>query len=184
MRHFILPGVAVENPPAEKLRVHQRVEVLQSASSLAGPSFWQDQDKGQTLVLLQDRVGYVETLIEKFRSTLSQVYKTLFPLNPPVETLGKLWEKFATAKRVTALVREQTIGGARLALAFSLAHYPNMDLQLIGRAYAAISEAQDNLMDDHMDAAIGPAESLVTAVLRRSDIVTRLQAQGQGHGLI
>ena len=98
-RHFILPGVAVENPPAEKLRVQQRVEILQSASSSAGPCFWQDQDKGRTLVLLQDRVGYVETLIEKFRSTLSQVYKTLFPLNPPVETLGKLWEKFATVIR-------------------------------------------------------------------------------------
>ena len=122
--------MAVENPPAENLRVQQRVEVLQGASSSAGPSFWQDRDKGRTLVLLQDRVGYVETLIEKFRSTLSQVYKTLFPLNPPVETLGKLWEKFATAKRVTALVREQTIVGARLALAFSLAHYPNK----IGRA--------------------------------------------------
>ena len=157
---------------------------MQSASSLAGPSFWKDQDKGRTLVLLQDRVGYVETLIEKFRSTLSQVYKTLFPLNPPVETLGKLWEEFATAKRVTALVREQTIGGARLALAFSLAHYPNMDLRLIGRAYAAISEAQNNLMDDHMDAAIGPAKSLVMVVLCRSNIVARLQAQGQGQGLI
>ena len=159
--------MAVENPPAENLRVRQRVDVLHSAGSSMGPLLWQDREKARTLVLLQDRVGYVETLIEKFRSTLSQVYRTLFPLNPPVEALGKLWEEFATARRVTALVREQTIGGARLALAFSLAHYPEMDLGRIGGAYASLSEAQDLLLDGHMDAAIGPADSLVKAVIRR-----------------
>ena len=179
---FFSSAVAVDDPPAEDLRVRQRIEALHSASLSAGPSFWRDRDRGLALVLLQDRVGYVATLIEKFRSTLSGVYRTLFPLNAPMETLGGLWQEFATPRWVRALVREQTTGGAHLAFAFSRAHYPNMNLELIGGAYANLPDAQRPFMGDHMEAAIGPAMSLVGVVLDRDD--TLAQQQGQGQGLV
>ena len=111
------------------------------------------------------------------------MYRTLFPLNPPVETLGGLWEEFPTPRRVKALVQEQTIGGARLAFAFSRAHYPSVDLRRIGGAYANLPDAQRPHMENHMDAAIGPAMSLVGFVLDDEETCARRRglAQGEGH---
>ena len=173
----------MEDPPAKNLRVRQRVEALHSASLSTCPSFWRDCDRRLALTLLQDRVGYVHNLIEKFRSTLSAVYKTLFPQNSPVETLGGLWQEFAMPWCVKALVREQTIGGARLAFAFSRAHYPSINLERISGAYANLLDAQCPYMEGHMNAAIGPAMSLIEFVLDDEEALLRHQAlvQGQGH---
>ena len=135
-------------------------------------------------MLLQDRVGYVQSLIEKFRATLSSVYRTLFPLNPPVETLSGLWEEFATPRRVKVLVREQTIGGARLAFAFTRAHYPSIDLRRIGGAYANLPDAQRPHMEGHMDAAIEPAMSLVGFVLDDEEARAWRRALAQGEGRV
>ena len=99
-----------------------------------------------------------------------------------METLGGLWEEFATPRRVKALVREQTIGGARLAFAFTRAHYPNINLQRIGGAYANLPDAQRSHMEDHMNASIEPVMSLVGFVLDDEEARARRQALAQGEG--
>ena len=77
-------------------------------------------------------------------------------------------------------MREQTIGGARLALAFARAHHPEINLSLIGGAYASLSGSQHEGMDNHMDAALHPAVIIVDAVFTREAEIARRLAQRQG----
>ena len=100
-----------------------------------------------------------------------------------MESLGGLWQEFATPRRVKVLVREQTIGGARLAFAFSRAHYPSINLERISGAYASLTDAQRPHMESNMNAAIEPATSLIGFVLDDEEALLRHQAlvQGQGH---
>ena len=99
-----------------------------------------------------------------------------------METLGGLWEEFATPRCVKALVREQTIGGARLAFAFTRAHYPSINLQRIGGVYANLPDSQRPHMESHMNAAIEPAMSLVGFVLDDKEARARRRALAQGEG--
>ena len=99
-----------------------------------------------------------------------------------METLSRLWEEFATPRRVKALVREQTIGGARLAFAFIRAHYPSINLQRISGAYANLPNSQRPHMEGHMNAAIEPAMSLVGFVLDDEEARARRRALAQGDG--
>ena len=86
-------------------------------------------------------------------------------------------------RRVKALVREQTIGGAYLVFAFSRAHYSSINIERISRAYASLSDAQRPHMEGHMNAAIEPATSLIGFVLddKEGRARHRAVAQGEGH---
>ena len=81
------------------------------------------------------------------------------------------------------MAREQTIGGARLAFAFTRAHYPSIDLQRISGAYANLPDSQRPHMEGHMNATIEPAMSLVGFVLddKEARAWRRALAQGESH---
>lgn len=101
-------------------------------TTLGAPSFRSEQAKAYVLAILQDRVSQVGQFVESFQSALALVYRTMFPLNPQPQRLEDLMKKFSGVNRIKGLIREQLIGGAKVALAFVKAHYPRINLDVIG----------------------------------------------------
>jgi hypothetical protein len=108
------------------------VNSLCDVASCGGPSFWTNRSNGYVLALLQDWVGEVGGLVERFRAILARIYSTMFPLNPAIEGLSALMKTFHSVRRIENLVRHQMIVGSHVALAFVRAHYPKIDMKLIG----------------------------------------------------
>jgi hypothetical protein len=92
-----------------------------------------DRSKGYVLALLQDRVGEVGGFVERCRAVLAMIYGIMFPLNPAPEGFTALMKKFCSVEAIRERVRQQLIGGAKVALAFIRIHQPYINLEVIGR---------------------------------------------------
>ena len=121
------------DPLAESKRVTSRLNALAELLTRAGATFWCDREKGHVLALLQDRVGQVGDFVERCRRALTLVHDALFPLNPLPQGLHNLLRHFRKVLRIHQFVRDQLIGGARVALAWVRVHHPRVNLQKIAR---------------------------------------------------
>ena len=134
LRRLFLPCLVVRtDAQEEQKRVRDRAAAMSKDSAADGSTFWLDLNKGRKLALLQDRVSAVGDFLERCRRRFSNIYKAMFPLNPPVESFKDLMKKFGSMAGVRSLLRAQIIAGAQLGLSFVRVHHPNLDMDVISR---------------------------------------------------
>ena len=114
--------------------------------------------------MLQDRVGQVEVFFESCRSSLALVHSALFPLDEAPQGLAALMQKFRRGKAIRGFVREQLVAGARVALAFVRVHHPHVNLEVVGRGLPPAPGGGRIPMEDHYEAATGPAANIIRLV--------------------
>lgn len=156
-------------------RVRNRLNALGGIAAQTAHSFWSDRAKGYVLTLLQDRVGEVGRFAERCRAALAMVYGTMFPLNPAPEGLEALMHKFRSSEAIQDLVREQMVGGARVALAFVRVHHPQIDLEVVGKGLPPPPGDGRVEMDPHYAVALGPAENIIKLVETETNSILRQQ---------
>ena len=115
----------------EQRRVRDRASAMCRDSSADGPSFWLNEGKGRKLALLQDRVSAVGDFLERCRRCFLNIYKAIFPLNPPVESFRGLMSEFRSMEDVRSSLRAQLTAGVQLGLSFVRVHHPQMDVDVI-----------------------------------------------------
>jgi len=117
------------------------------------------------LIVLQDRLAQVYSLVGLFQSTLERTYKALFPLNVAPTGLFPLLNAFRHDTRgVEDFVREQLVAGAVAALAFVRVHHPSLDLEEISGEFPTACDDDRVLMVEHYAAADGPAREIIRKV--------------------
>jgi len=149
---------------SEENRVKSRVISLMENKTPGAPSFRSEQAKAYVLSVLQEQVSQVGNFVESFHSAMAAMYRTMFPLNPQPQRFEDLTKKFSSVRRIKALVREQLIGGAKVALAFVRAHHPNIELGAIGRSLPVNTEDGRLEMEVLYDIAHLPATQLIHRV--------------------
>lgn len=167
---MILVGIRPDISSEER-RVSSRVVTLMENTTLGAPSFRSKQAKAYVLAVLQDRVSQVGQFVESFQSALALVYRTMFPLNPQPQRLEDLMKKFSGVNRIKGLIREQLIGGAKVALAFVKAHYPRINLDVIGDKLPANAKDGRLEMESLYELASTPAENIVDRVEAETDLL-------------
>ena len=80
--------------------MHDRAVAMSEDSTADCFAFWLDQNKGHKLAFLQDRVSAVGDFLEWCRRRFSNIYKAMFPLNPPVESFRCLMHAFGSMSEV------------------------------------------------------------------------------------
>ena len=81
--------------------------------------------------------------------------------------------KFCRGEAIHDFVREQLIGGARVALAFVHVHHPHIDLKVVGRGLPPAPGGGDVQMEAHYEAAAGPAANIIRLVENETDNILR-----------
>ena len=106
---------------------------MSKEATSSGPTFWLDEDKGRKLALFQDRVSAVGGFLERCRRRFANIYKAMFPLNPPVESFKDLMQKFGSMAGIRSLLRAQITAGAQLGLTFVRVRHPDLDMDVVSR---------------------------------------------------
>ena len=83
-----------------------------------------------------------------------------------------MW-KFCRGEAIHDFVREQLIGGARVALAFVHVHHPHIDLKVVGRGLPPTPGGGNLQMEAHYEAAAGPAANIIRLVENETDNILR-----------
>lgn len=104
-------------------------------------------------------------------------------MNAAPQTLLELLGRFRNAAEVQGLVRSQMIAGAKVALSFALAWYPDLDLVKIGRGPPSGPGGMRMELDYHYALANDPAEEIALKIEMETDNAILTQAQGGGIGL-
>ena len=132
------------------------------------------------LLTLHDRLDQVQSLVETFHSTLERIYRALFPLNDAPTGFLRLLDAFRHDTRgVEDFVREQLVGGAKVALAFVRVHHPGIDLEEVAGSLPTARAGERVLMEDHYAAAEWPARKIIRKVEQEtSSILLRRRLQG------
>ena len=132
LKCFFLPYLVVRtDAQEEQKRVRDRAAAMSADSAADGSTFWLDEEKGRKLALLQDRVSTVGDFLERCRRRFSNIYKAMFPLNPPVESFRGLMNAFGSMAEVRSSLRAQLVAGVQLGLSFVLVRHPHIDMDLI-----------------------------------------------------
>ena len=169
-------GIRV-NPRGEEQRVAHRLNALADGGSQGASSFWSDRSRGHILATLQDRVGQVEEFVECCRSALAVVHSALFPLDEAPQGLYHLMRKFRRGEAIFDFVREQLIGGAKVALAFVRVHHPRIDLEVVGSGLPPPPGGGRVQMVPHYEAALRPAMNIVRLVEAEDNEFLRLRRE-------
>jgi len=148
----------------EENHVKSRVMSFMENRTPGAPSFRGEQAKAYILAVLQERASHVSHFVGSFHNAMATMYRAMFPLNPQPRRFEDLARKFSGVGRIRALVREQLIGGAKVALAFVRAHHPDIDLGAIGRSLPVNTEDGRLEMDVLYDIAHLPATQLIYRV--------------------
>jgi hypothetical protein len=80
------------------------------------------------------RVEKVHYYFDKYHAHLTMVWKTMFPLDPALETLSALMTRFKNPARIQSLVRKELLAGTELAFDYAVACQPTLDLESISNA--------------------------------------------------
>ena len=81
--------------------------------------------------------------------------------------------KFRRGRAARLFVREQLIGGAMVALAFTRVHYPEIDLGLIGDGPVSSDGGARVEMTHHYQAVRGAAEDIIERVENETNRLVR-----------
>ena len=145
--------------------------------------FWTDRSFASAIVKFRDRVEQVQDFFEKCRRSLSMVWNTLFSMNAAPQTLLELLGRYKNVAEVQGLVRSQMMAGAKVALSFALAWYPNLDLVKIGRGPPSGPGGVPMELEYHYALADDPAKEIALKIEMETDNAILTQAQGGGIGL-
>jgi hypothetical protein len=132
------------------------------------------------LLTLHDRLDQVQSLVETFHSTLQRIFRALFPLNDAPNGFFPLLNAFRhDARGVEHFVREQLVGGAKVALAFVRVHHPGIDLEEVAGGFPGTHYGERVAMEDHYVAAEWPARKIIRKVEQEISSM-RLRCQPRG----
>ena len=161
----LLTGSVLDSA-AEDQRVNERTNLLVNLSLNHGCLFWATPERTQQIVRFQDRACQVRDFLSFCTSTLTLVYRNLFPRNEVPKTLPELLEVFRDAPRIHNFVRAQLTAGARFAMIMINICYPKLDLTKIVAGCLAKKTRRKNDIDS-IDAMVAPvAESMIDELLR------------------
>jgi hypothetical protein len=128
--------------------------------------FWATPERTQQIARFQDRACQVREFLSFCTTTLTLVYRNLFPRNEVPKTLPELLEVFRDAPRIHNFVRAQLSAGARFAMIMINICYPKLDLTKIVADCLAKKTRRKNDIDS-IDAMVAPvAESMIDELLR------------------
>ena len=140
--------VGVQNKGAEEERMVDAD--LQELAASSSSSFWSHAGPARVLLTLRNRVKQVNGVMGMCHATLCNIYSALFPLDEQPRGIFVLSQKFSSYEKAKLLVRQQLVGGAKVALAIAKTHYPQMDFLLIARGpQAAPGHRRVSMMDKY-----------------------------------
>jgi hypothetical protein len=119
------------------------------------------------LTLLQDRIAQAGVLSKTSRSALALVHQVMFPLNNQPEGLPTLLDRFENGNAMYSFVREHLRCGAVVVLAFTRAHYPEIDLELL-KTLPPSPNGRYN-MEHHYTACRGTGDCIAQQIVIESD---------------
>lgn len=165
------------NSQEEARRVTHYLNTLSESSAQAGASFWLDRTRGHVLALLQDRTREAGRFFERCRAALGLVYDTMFPLNPPVQGLAALMEKFRDGQAIKNFVRLQFTGGAETALAIVHAHHTGLNLEAIGQGPPTLPDGEPLEMAPYYNAVEDTTKKIALLVEAETELLRQEQEQ-------
>jgi hypothetical protein len=151
---------------AEDQRVEARSNVLLKLALEHGSNFWATPDRTQQIVRFQDRAGQVRDFLNFCTRTLTLVYNTMFPRNPPPETLPALMGEFRDAPRIHGFVKGQLVAGAKFALTLVQICFPKLDMTTVVEKYHSKVERRRRNLDKIIDVVTPVAEEMMDDLLR------------------
>ena len=157
---------SVLDAAAEDRRVIERTNLLVNLSLNHGCLFWASPERTQQIVRFQDRACQVRKFLNFCTTTLTLVYKTLFPRNEVPKTLPELLEVFRDAPRIHNFVRAQLTAGARFAMIMINICHPKLDLTKIVADCLAKKSRRKNDIDSIDDMVTPVAELMIDELLR------------------
>jgi hypothetical protein len=157
---------SVLDAAAEDQRVLERTNLLVNLSLNHGCLFWASPERTQQIVRFQDRACQVREFLNFCTTTLTLVYKTLFPRNEIPKTLPELLEVFRDAPRIHNFVRAQLTAGARFAMIMINICHPKLDLTKIVADCLAKKSRRKNDIDTINEMVTPVAESMIDELLR------------------
>lgn len=160
------PIGSVLDAAAEDLRVNERTNLLVNLSLNHGSLFWATPERTQQIVRFQDRACQVREFLTFCTTTLTLVFKTLFPRNEVPATLPELLETFRDAPRIHNFVRAQLTAGARFAMIMIYICHPKLDLSTIVVNCMAKKTRRKNNIDAINEMVTPVAESMIDELLR------------------
>ena len=163
------------NSAKEKIRVDDRLSALRSFALTSAGNFWENRDKGFTVVLYQDRVEQAKKLLMRCKNCLEHFNNALFPMNPCPEGIFGLLEKFKDGSRIFKIIYREMISGATSALAWVKIHFQDIDLGFVAEGLPHNDAGAWN-MQPFYDDAFMPARKII----RRIHEETRRIRQSQG----
>jgi hypothetical protein len=165
---LLLPSADVcLDSEAEARRINVHLCAAQTHANSIADSFWVDRSKALKLTVLQDRIAQAGVLAETSRSALALVHEAMFPLNNQPEGLPALLDRFEKGNVVYSFIREHLRCGSLVALSFVLAHYPEVDLELLKMLPPTPSGRVD--MDHHYAACKDTADCIARQIITESD---------------
>ena len=170
--------VFVSDPVEEKRRLDDRLNALQTFASSSAGNFWNDNDKGMTVALFQDRIEHCRKLLVRCRDCLDYLHNCLYPLNPCLDGLVKLLEKFRDGSRILKFIYREMISGAWAALARVKIHHPQINLDIIAEGFPAGSPPEVD-MRPFYDVTFEPARKII----RQDHAMTRRIRRTQGRDI-
>ena len=141
----------------------ERLNALQSFASSSAGNFWNNRDKGLTVVLFQDRVEQARKLLIRCRDCIDYFLNALFPLNPCPDGLVKLLDKFKDGSQILKFIHHEMISGAWAALLWVKVHHQQIDLDLIAEGLPKNGQGEWD-MRPFYDAAFEPARKIIRRV--------------------
>ena len=168
----------MSNPVEEKKRLDDRVNALQSFASSSAGNFWNNQDKGLTVALFQDRIEQARTLLVRCRDCLDYLHNCLFPLSACPNGLVKLLEKFKDGSRILKFIHREMVSGAWAALARVKVHHPQIDLDLVAKGLPDNGLPEWDIRPFY-NATFEPARRII----RQDHAATRKFRQDQGRDI-
>lgn len=101
----------------------------QGNSNIQASNFCSDRRRGFILATLQARVQQVQSFVDSCREALSCVHKEMYPLDAQPGRLSTLLRLSRRAEDMKKCVRQQLIGGAKVALAFVRVRNPTLNFR-------------------------------------------------------
>ena len=142
-------------------------------------TFWADRSRGVALVVLQDRLAQVHSLVGVFQSTLERIHRALYPLDSAPTGLFPLLNSFRHDTRgVEKFVRDQLVAGAVAALACVRLCHPDIDLEEVSTKFPTAHGDGRVLMTEHYAAAAWPARKIIRKIELETAFELRRRQQG------
>jgi hypothetical protein len=114
------------NPLDEDHQVSKRIAGLERALKDTD-TLWVDPRHCITIVLLQDRAHHIGEAVDGCQKSLTTMYSSMLPRNPPLESFKQLLDVFRSSRCIHRLVDLNLVVGANFALGWIRKWHPRLN---------------------------------------------------------